>query len=124
MRSIKKDNLLIALVDGSSGYFTLSVAHDCMGVKVPHVISINVYPEEIDAYLAEAMASVQRELAKGVALADAAKIAAKEGVDGISALALGFSSAETMREHQSFLESKGTREYREWLFSLGSLQNA
>ncbi len=123
MRSIKKDNLQIALVDGSSGYFTLSVEHNHVSIKVPHVISIHLYPEEIDAYLKESAASIQRELAKGVALAHAAEVAAKEGVDGISAVALGFSSAETMREHQAFLDSKNTREYREWLFSLGAPQN-
>ena len=75
-------------------------------------------------YLSEAISTTIRELSNGSSLKQSAELAAKEGFEALTAWALGFTSVQTMREHEIFLKTKASPEYREWLVSLVAIEHA
>ncbi|MDD2743934.1 MAG: hypothetical protein PHV02_16835 [Rhodocyclaceae bacterium] len=107
-----------------ASYLSMVVTHNGAEVEIPKVLSTEVYPEEVDAYLSEAISTTIRELSNGSSLKQSAELAAKEGFEALTACALGFTSVQTMREHAVFLKTKASPEYREWLVSLVAIEHA
>lgn len=107
-----------------ASYLSMVVTHNGAEVEIPKVLSTEVYPEEVDAYLSEAISTTIRELSNGSSLKQSAELAAKEGFEALTAWALGFTSVQTMREHEIFLKTKASPEYREWLVSLVAIEHA
>ena len=107
-----------------TSYLSMVVTHNGAEVEIRKVVPIESYPEEVDAYLSEAISTTIRELSNGSSLKQSAELAAKEGFEALTAWALGFTSVQTMREHEVFLKTKASPEYREWLVSLVAIEHA
>lgn len=51
-----------------TSYLSMVVTHNEAKLEIPKVLPIDSYPEEIDAYLSEAISTTIRELSNGASL--------------------------------------------------------
>lgn len=113
IHALQEDSLRLELTAGvhdfNGEYFTLEVTVMEDGAALDHDtahshLPVNAYPDEIAAYLKEAMAWVKHEAGPGLAITGVATAGAAAGQSGVRAHALGFDSVDDMIRHQLWLE--------------------
>lgn len=77
-------------------------------------LSLLAYPQEIEVFLRDGIASLLKHCANDNPLATAADEVSQSGRHAVMAIALGFSNGAELDQHEFFLHAHGSSAYKVW----------